>query len=518
MFKSALRRHAAAVAIILIIGLFGLLSFLTLRSVSTLGGIAFTTDVRGTAAPVSWIAYQDGDEPWQTVRVGGNRYRLPIRSGRFGLALVCHSEPLVRIIHTTRRELRTLQISFTGGLVEKVWPEIRAPTCSRWFDPLHTISGRAAGVRPGHSLHVVEDGIASLPRDEYEQRVSAGTRDVVLLEVPKEDAGPGGTELPARIVLVRDVVVDGEKRIATGISAANVPGSRKVDCSEASYFEPKCSGLPDYKRNSPFTSGNPKYHTALARRLASVTTAPKDCRVGTAWSVPQIGDEPLLSNICRPGDFAALRDLVSALAPRLQKGRLSLRKADLNGAGQSGLVVGYVDIRDDRYTKDPYLSLWWLENTHGRYVAVYGGSYLAGRVWAIQPFGPSSKVKRVFVRHQNCLACHPWIFLTILDFSHCPTARPFQFTYDPAHKKFGDTVEYELPGWGHSVDAETISGVPTAHAANTPHLIQHFRYLHEDKHEWLIFTCKGLICDYEMHNKQRIPAKFRKLWESGETL
>ncbi len=302
-----------------------------------------------------------------------------------------------------------------------------------------------------------------------------------------------------------------------GISTANVTGSQKVDCSDASYFEPKCSGLPDYKRNSPFTAGAPKYHTALARRLASVTTAPKDCRVGTA-SVPRIGDEPLLSNICRTGDFAAPRDLVSALAPRPQKGRLSLLKADLIGTGQSGLVVGYVDISDDKYSKDPYLSLWWLENTQGRYVAVYGGSYLAVQVWAIRPFGPSNKARRVFVRHQNCLPCHPWIFLTILDFSHRPTARPFQFAYDLAHKGFGDTVEYELPGWGHSVDAEVSSRVPAQHAANTPHLIQHFRYRSEDKHEWLIFTCKGLICDYEMHTQQKIPAKFRKLWESGERL
>ncbi len=188
------------------------------------GGLAFTTDVRGTAAPVSWIAYQDGDGPWQTVPVDGHRYRLPIRSGRFGLALVCEQEPRVRIIHATTRELPSLQVSFSGGMgtPEPVvitsaggGPELAQSTyvlACRWgtSSAIYSISGTVAGVRPNH---VVEAPYTDFrPADEYMQKVPTGTRDLVLLEVPKEFTYPQRGP-PARIILVRDIVVDREKRI-----------------------------------------------------------------------------------------------------------------------------------------------------------------------------------------------------------------------------------------------------------------------------------------------------------------
>ncbi len=137
------------------------------------GGLVFTTDVRGTPAPVSWIAYQDGDNPWQTIRVEGSRYRLPIRSGRFGLALVCEQEEMVRIIHAATRELPTLQVSFTGGLGGQGWPLTYVMACtSGTSHAIFPISGTASGVRPDH---VVMDaagniGVSSVPYEHEEPR------------------------------------------------------------------------------------------------------------------------------------------------------------------------------------------------------------------------------------------------------------------------------------------------------------------------------------------------------------
>ncbi len=174
------------------------------------GGLVFTTDVRGTAAPVSWIAYQDGDQPWQTVRVEGNRYRVPIRSGRFGLAMVCEEEPQVQIIHATTRELPAFQVSFTGGLGGEGWPPTYMLACTGMPYAIYTISGTVVGVRPNHA--VVDDYIDYGPPYEYEQKVPAGTRDLVLLEMPDSSRLREGGH-PTRIVLMRDVVVDNDKRI-----------------------------------------------------------------------------------------------------------------------------------------------------------------------------------------------------------------------------------------------------------------------------------------------------------------
>ncbi len=216
MAKSVLIRHAAAVAIALILGLCGLLAFLTLRNVSTSEGFAFTTDVLGTAAPVSWIAYQDGDQPWQTVRVEGHRYRLPNRSGRFGLALVCEQEYLVRIIQGTTRELSAFQVSFTGGVEEPLsgyatYALACRPGTSSAKYPIYI---RETGMRPDHGAYVAQfsSGNSSGPL-----KVPAGTRDIVVMEVPKRWMYGEG-ELPARIVLIRAVVVDGEKHIDVDFS------------------------------------------------------------------------------------------------------------------------------------------------------------------------------------------------------------------------------------------------------------------------------------------------------------
>jgi len=285
--------------------------------------------------------------------------------------------------------------------------------------------------------------------------------------------------------------------------------------SEVKFFDPN-QGLPDYEKNSPFVGSDPRLHESLNRLLSSASAASRYCKVG-ATPAPGIGDQPLLSNLCRRPEFEELRSLVSRLAPSLDKNRLTLWKADLHAPGRNGLIVGYIDISQEKDFPYPYLSLWYLDSDKGRFRATYGGSYLAGELHAIRQFGPGGSQKRVFVLYQSCLECHPWIFMSVLDFAASGQASHFRFTYDADHKKFSNSFEYDLPGMGHSVDAAAETRIPKAADPNGPHLFQHFRYKNEAKEEWWVFTCQGLKCDHEMYLKE-LPTKYRQAWNNSEKL
>ncbi len=282
------------------------------------GGVAFTTDVQGTAAPVSWIAYQDGDEPWQVIRVEGNRYRLPIRSGRFGLALVCEEEPQVRIIHATTRELPTFQVSFTGGLGGG-WPPTDTLACTFGTSfVIYTISGRVAGVRPNH-VAVADYYVPGAGADQhYEQKVPAGTRDVVVLEVPEGFTYPRGGP-PTRIVVMRDVVVDGEKRIDVDFNRDGfTPLARTVTLrgrlpGEAVWFRPAFF--------TPLGTYVP-LGTVLAERKSSVfrfgAVPPERRRRGDLHRVKvEVEDDDAGTTRCVVRDAFAPEDLVLELPPPL---------------------------------------------------------------------------------------------------------------------------------------------------------------------------------------------------------
>ena len=147
---------------------------------------------------------------------------------------------------------------------------------------------------------------------------------------------------------------------------------------------------------------------------------------------------------------------------------------------------------------------------------MYAGPFLAGTLHAIKPFGPSVTNRMVFVRHQSCIECEPWIYVTVIDFSKVPNGAAFEFTYSRDHTAFVQTIEYELPGMGHSIDAEVETRIPPVFDVKGPHLIQHFK-LEEGGHEWWVFTCKGLQCDYEMYLDQ-LPKQYEALWNKAERL
>ena len=142
-----------------------------------------------------------------------------------------------------------------------------------------------------------------------------------------------------------------------------------------------------------------------------------------------------------------------------------------------------------------------------------------GTIYNIRPFGTSNESKVIFVQHFSCIECEPTVYLTAVAFdSAAASANAFEFTYATSHDGFDATIEYALPGQGHSIDAkvETRTLPPSMKG---PHLLQHFT-MEEGQSgpdEWWAFTCKEYRCDYQMYTKEP-PPDFRKLWGKGKRL
>lgn len=281
----------------------------------------------------------------------------------------------------------------------------------------------------------------------------------------------------------------------------------------AHVFQPNL-GLPDYIHKSPFKA-NRSVAEMLKRQLALVVTSPKLCKVGEV-DVADSGKTPLFTDICDKAQSDAIRKLIPELAPELTFATTTVWKAAVSSSGEGDVLVTHVDINTEENFHYPYLSLWRLDFKGARVDAQFGGSFLAGEIRAIRPFGHEDKTNKVFVKHLSCIECEPWVYLTIVDFSR-ETATPVKFTYAENHKDYADTIEYELPGMGHSVDAKVETRIPKSDAGQLADLIQTFRYTEEKKTEWWIFSCKNGQCDYRMFNGV-LPQKYCSSWASADKL
>jgi hypothetical protein len=280
------------------------------------------------------------------------------------------------------------------------------------------------------------------------------------------------------------------------------------------YFEPN-RGLPDYARKSPFTA-NLSISETLWRQLAEATASPAQCKVDEV-EVPELGKTPLFSNLCDRAQSDALRKLVAELAPDLTFATTAVWKVAVTPNGESEPLITHVDISTDEHFHYPYLSIWRLELKNGQLNAHFGGSFLSGQIHAIRPFGHENNAKKVFVKHLSCIECEPWVYLSVLDFSQ-QSSRSLKFTYDLDHKDYDETIEYKLPGMGHSVDANVETRVPKkGDAVSLPDLMQVFRYTEEKKVEWWMFSCERGQCDYQLFNGV-LPEKYRRLWASADKL
>jgi len=279
--------------------------------------------------------------------------------------------------------------------------------------------------------------------------------------------------------------------------------------------------LPNYDKNTPFTNTNKAQHAKLKHALADTKPSNKECKAGSVlvckapiypgdtsgkdWRVD------LSSNICDSKKLANVKKLVASLAPTLSTDNMTAWLYDIDDDHEDDLIVGYIDVSKGEI-KYPYLSLWRLKFQQGLYKAYYAGPFLNGTFHAIRSFGNKSKNKTVFVKHASCIECEPTIYLTAIDFD---ADRAYEFTYNEKHEGFYPTIEYELPGMGHTVDAKVETRILLP-SDKGPHLLQFFD-MKQGPNEWWVFTCKDYRCDYQLY-KNTPPDDFKKLWDKARRL
>ena len=274
------------------------------------------------------------------------------------------------------------------------------------------------------------------------------------------------------------------------------------------------TGLPNYEQTRPFAGKDKKAHAALSDLLGKARASGRSCPAGRA-NGPDDWSLDLQTNVCERDLFDEFRRVVTGLAPALNPNKLTVWLVDLDHDRTPEVLVGYVDFSSEKLARYPYLSLWWLKPAGQLHTAVYAGPFLHGDLQAVVPFGPTQNLDVVFVSHQSCLECEPVVFLTPIDFTARGDAKPYEFTYSEDHKKFSPTIEYELPGMGHTVDANVETRVPPV-TPQGPHLLQLFN-MEKGDDEWWEFTCADYRCDYKMYLKQP-PPPFLKLWSMASKL
>jgi hypothetical protein len=284
------------------------------------------------------------------------------------------------------------------------------------------------------------------------------------------------------------------------------------------------NSLPNYDKDTPFTQTDKTQHAKLKQALADIKPSDKECKAGSVlvWKAPKYPGDisgkdwhvDLSTNICDSKKLLNVKQLIVNLAPTLSINNITAWLYDIDGDHENDLIVGYIDISKDD-SKYPFLSLWRLKLEKGLYRAYYAGPFLNGTFHAIRPFGNKSKKKTVFVRHASCIECEPTIYLTAIDFDAGTDARAYEFTYNEKHEGFNPTIEYELPGMGHTVDAKVETRILPP-SDKGPHLLQFFD-MKEGPDEWWAFTCKDYKCDYQLY-KNAPPANFMKMWDKAKRL
>ncbi len=285
------------------------------------------------------------------------------------------------------------------------------------------------------------------------------------------------------------------------------------------YLDP-WAGLRDYDKQPAFINHDLATIQQLRTAVNGAKLNARPCKVGKVrvWSD---WDIPLTSNVCDPAQFKAILNLVVKLAPDLRN-NTTFELVALNSSGSPALIVSHYDIHKEPQDPGdgyPFLALWRLRFTNDSYTARHAGGFLNGKIHDVRLFGSEKLRKIVFVEHVNCIECEPTTYLTAVDFdAEAVDAKAFEFTYAESHDAFEATIEYELPGMGHTIDAkvETRTLPPSV---NGPHLLQSF-VMEEGENrpnEWWAFTCQNFRCDYQMHTGKPSP-EFRKLWNKARRL
>jgi hypothetical protein len=264
---------------------------------------------------------------------------------------------------------------------------------------------------------------------------------------------------------------------------------------------------PDFSNSSPFIRQNAATIASIKAILRELEREEQPCP--SAEALPS-NDAAFL--ICTPRESKSIRDALVSMAPALSATELRLWATDPGPDRERELIVGatFTDSNGD-----PWLSLWILHWQAQRYEDGYLGQYLAGSLYSLRAFGPQADGLAVFVKHLSCTECCATVYLTITDISNRGWAYPYRFTYAQSHDVYGTVIEYELPGRGHTVDAQVETRIPSHPGVAGPHLIQHFALL-EGGHEWWVFRCIELKCDYELFDQ--LPITLHSVWQEASRL
>jgi hypothetical protein len=97
--------------------------------------ITVTTYQGSTAGALPFVAYQDGDKPWQAVTTAGSTYQFQVIKGRYGVAWGCTNE--TDFFYATTAEKTSLNAGCKGPVPS-----------------MHKISGNLAGLAATDQAYV----------------------------------------------------------------------------------------------------------------------------------------------------------------------------------------------------------------------------------------------------------------------------------------------------------------------------------------------------------------------------
>lgn len=272
-------------------------------------------------------------------------------------------------------------------------------------------------------------------------------------------------------------------------------------------FNPKCKEyykeLPMYWAFDPFVGfDNDNTSSQLTRILHDATANDDGCD-----EVNVKGFRPFKSNICDSKN-EDIKKLIATASPSFDRTKLFLWKSNFTGKDDPSLVVGYVI---EKTNGDTYTSFWVLvRNNDYRYVPFYVGTYLAGSVLKIEPFGPNLERNALFIKYLSCTECEPFEYVKIV--ASLPNTQIIKvYTFDDGN------LEYSLPGNGHSIDADVETKIMLSPNEKSPWLMQHFRRTDGGEDEWWAGFCKNFKCNTSV-TFGNMPKEFTTDWQNGKRL
>ena len=136
----------------------------------------------GVPAPLTWVAVQNGDEPWRRLEGRAGRYDFEAPSGRYRLAFVCGLRT-GEVIAATVAELAAITVSCT-----------ELPT-----GPKHTWSGAIKGTPAGRPV----PPIGFFSRDGIFSGIVSGTRYTIELPAGIYDSAAMDVDQPLAPIFLR---------------------------------------------------------------------------------------------------------------------------------------------------------------------------------------------------------------------------------------------------------------------------------------------------------------------------